>query len=154
LAPRDSTERKWKPSHKGPKHIFDRKSHQQLLRRVEIPDLGGKAIMFSYRYPLGDWLTLESSPTQLFLCQVSGSPEVHLQVKGASDRLMVTDVIHHVANVALQRQGEVGGWQIGVEGLSLGLSLQSPQDAVSPCRLAFFLTGIREKEWEEKKELA
>lgn len=66
---------------------------------------------------------------------------------------MVTDGVHHVADVALQRQGEVGGWKLGGVGASMGLPLQPPQDAVSPCRLAFLLTE-EEKEWGEKKGLA
>lgn len=66
---------------------------------------------------------------------------------------MVTDGVHHVADVAPQRQGEVGDWQLGGVGASMGLPLQPPQDAVSPCRLAFLLTD-REEEWGEKKELA
>lgn len=70
-----------------------------------------------------------------------GSREVHLQVKGAGDRLMVTDGVHHVADVAPQGQGEVRGWQLRGAGASVGQPLQPPQDAVSPCRLAFFLTG-------------
>lgn len=80
-------------------------------------------------------------PAQLALCQVLGSPEVHLQVKGASDRLMVTDAVCHVADIVLQCQQEVGGWYTGGQGAGLGrLPLQPPQDAVSPRRLAFFLT--------------
>lgn len=47
-------------------------------------------------------------PAQLSLCQVLGSPEVHLQVEGAGDRLMVTDAVCHVADVVLQRQQEAG----------------------------------------------
>jgi hypothetical protein len=48
----EKTKRKQKPIHKGPQHVFDRKSHQQLLRSAGIPDLGGKTIMLSYRCPL------------------------------------------------------------------------------------------------------
>lgn len=73
-------------------------------------------------------------PAQLSLCQVLGSPEVHLQVEGASDRLMVTDAVCHVADVVLLRQQEAGGVGLG------WLPLQPPQDSVSPRRLAFFLT--------------
>ena len=83
-----------------------------------------------------------------------GNPEVHLQVKGASDRLMVTDGVRHVADVAPQRQREVGGWQAGGAGASVGLAFQPPQDTVSPCRLAFFLTGGGGRERGEKKALA
>lgn len=54
---------------------------------------------------------------------------------------MVTDGVHHVADVAPQRQAEVGGWQRGGVGASVGLPLQTPQDAVGPCRLAFLFTG-------------
>lgn len=87
-------------------------------------------------------------PAQLSLCQVLRSPEVHLQVEGASDRLVVTDAVCHVADVALQRQQEAGGLSTGAGGLSTGgqgvglgwLPLQPPQDSVSPRRLAFFLT--------------
>lgn len=34
--------------------------------------------------------------------------EIYLQVKGAGDGLMVTDGVHHVADVAPQEQGEGG----------------------------------------------
>lgn len=53
---------------------------------------------------------------------------------------MVTDAVGHVADVALQCQREVGAWQPGDQGAGLWLPLQPPQDAVSPCRLSFFLT--------------
>lgn len=69
----------------------------------------------------------------------SASPGVYLQVKCAGDRLMITDAVHHVADVASQRQGEVG-LLTGDMGAGLGLPLQPPQDPVSPGRLAFFLT--------------
>lgn len=54
---------------------------------------------------------------------------------------MVTDGVHHVADVAPQRQAEVGGRQPGCMGASVGLPLQPPQDAVGPRRLAFLFTG-------------
>lgn len=57
---------------------------------------------------------------------------------------MVTDGVHHVADVGLQHQGEVGDWQLGGVGASMRLPLQPPQDAVSPCRLAFLLTEEEE----------
>lgn len=75
------------------------------------------------------------------LCQGPGSLEIHLQVKGAGHRLMVTDTVHHVADIAPQRQEEVGGWRPLGLGVGLGLPLQPPQDTVGPSRLAFFLTG-------------
>lgn len=87
------------------------------------------------------WKARGCGPAWLLLCQGPGSPQVHLHVKGAGDRLMVTDGVHHMADVALQRQAEVGGRQPGGVGASGGLPLQPPQDAVSPCRLALFLTG-------------
>lgn len=80
-------------------------------------------------------------PAQLSLCQVLGSPDVHLQAEGASDGLVVADAVCHVADVALQRQQEAGGWETGGHGAGRGrLPPQPPQDAVSPRRLAFFLT--------------
>lgn len=89
----------------------------------------------------------------------AGSLEIHLQVKGAGDRLMVTDAVLHVADIAPQRQAEVGGRQpLGV-GVGPGLPLRPPQDAVGPCRLAFFLTGgggeeeCGEKGWHESKKV-
>lgn len=106
--------------------------------------------MSPYRSPPGSvdtriqgWRVWGCGPAWLLLCQVPGSPEVHLQVKGASDRFMVTDGVHHVADVAPQRQGEVGGRQPWGTGVSVGLPLQPPQDTVSPCRLALFLTEGR-----------
>lgn len=72
--------------------------------------------------------------------------QVHLQVKGASDRLMVTDAVHHVADVAPLRQAEVGGQQLRGVGVIPALPSQSPQDAVGPCRLAPFLTGGEKEE--------
>lgn len=115
--------------------------------------------MSPYRSPRGcvdiriqGWRVWECGPAWLFLCQVPGNPEVHLQIKGAGDRFMVTDGVHHVADVAPQRQGEVGGRQPWGTGVSVGLPLQPPQDTVSPRRLAFFLTGGGgEEEWGEKK---
>lgn len=103
--------------------------------------------MSSYRSPLGDVLILESRAGGFGRwprpghCPAPGGPEIHLQVKGAGDRLMITDGVHHVADVAPQRRLEVRGWQPWGVGGGPGLPLQPPQDAVSPCGLAFLLTG-------------
>ena len=71
--------------------------------------------MSSYRPPRGACLALNPGQVglgcglaQLRLCQVPGSLEIYLQVKGAGDGLMVTNGVHHVADVAPQEQGKGG----------------------------------------------
>lgn len=69
-----------------------------------------------------------------------GEPGYHLQLKGASDRLVIADVVVHVAGVAAQGQGQppLPG---GLLRLEARKAFYSPEDPVGPSRLPFLLTA-------------
>lgn len=69
-----------------------------------------------------------------------GEPGYHLQLKGASDRLVIADVVVHVAGVAAQGQGQppLPG---GLLRLEAGKAFYSPEDPIGPSGLPFLLTA-------------
>lgn len=69
-----------------------------------------------------------------------GEPGYYLQLKGASNRLVIADVVVHVAGVAAQRQGNPS---LPGHLLRLGArkTFHSPEDPIGPSWLPFLLTA-------------